>query len=100
MFGEGIYTTSVSSKADNYAMNHHMHSHLHAMLLCLVFIGKYEEVHEADHDRIAPKEGCQSVKAAIRRDGGAVEYTETVVYNEANVIPIGMIMYTRQGWGN
>ena len=48
MFGGGVYSTSVSSKADNYAMNHRIHSHLHSIILCLVFIGKYEKLHQAE----------------------------------------------------
>ncbi|KAK4446068.1 hypothetical protein QBC34DRAFT_470722 [Podospora aff. communis PSN243] len=97
MFGGGINSTSVSSKADNYAMNHHIKSKLHGIILCLVFIGTYEKLHEAEHWRTAPAEGCHSVMGATQDEGGALQYTEAVVYNEASIIPIGLIMYTRTG---
>lgn len=96
MFGGGIYSTSVSSKADNYAWNDRIRSRLHGIILCLVFIGTYEKLHEADHWKTAPEEGCHSVMAATEDEGGAVVYTESVVYNPASILPIGLIMYTRK----
>ncbi|KAH6637205.1 hypothetical protein F5144DRAFT_601879 [Chaetomium tenue] len=97
MFGRGIYSTSVSSKADKYAMNHHIRSRLHGIILCLVFIGTFEKLHQADQWKTAPAEGCDSVMGATVNDGGSRRYTEAVVYRESSIIPIGLIMYTRTG---
>jgi hypothetical protein len=98
MFGGGIYSTSVSSKADVYTMNHRIRSRLHGIILYLVFIGTFEKLHEADHWKTAPAEGCHSVMGATVNDGGTLQYTEAVVYRESSIIPIGLIMYTRTGW--
>ena len=35
---------------------------------------------------------------ATADEGRALQYNEAVVYNEASIIPIGLIMYTRTGW--
>ncbi|KAF4978808.1 hypothetical protein FZEAL_4875 [Fusarium zealandicum] len=70
MFGKGIYTTDISSKADGYVMNHHLSSHLHAML----------------------------VEAVTFDRGGSVMYPETVVYREDAIVPVAVVMYTRTGW--
>jgi len=98
MFGKGIYSTHVSSKADQYAMNHHINSHLHGIILCLVFVGKRETLRWADERRTAPARGYGSVVGATFDEGGALAYQEAVEYNESFIIPIGLIMYTRSGW--
>ncbi|KAJ3468203.1 hypothetical protein MRS44_002268 [Fusarium solani] len=98
MFGPGIYTTDVSSKADNWVMNHHMHSKLHVMLLCAVSVGKSEKLYRADHGRKGPSAGYQSVEGAVIAEGGALHEPEIVLYSENLVVPFGMIVYTREGW--
>jgi Poly(ADP-ribose) polymerase catalytic domain len=96
MFGRAIYTTSVSSKADIYAKNRYAGSRMHAMLLCLVSVGKAEEMFSADHSKKNPSYGYDSVEAVTKPHGGAVEYPETAVYSEGAIIPIGLIIYTRE----
>ncbi|WAO87630.1 Hypothetical protein NCS54_00494600 [Fusarium falciforme] len=98
MFGPGIYTTDVSSKADNWVMNHHMHSKLHVMLLCAVSVGKSEKLYRADHGRKGPSTGYQSVEGAVIAEGGVLHEPEIVLYSENLVVPFGMIVYTREGW--
>lgn len=100
MFGKGIYTTSISSKADGYAKNHRIRSKRHAILLCLVYVGIAEPMYRADHKKRAPIPGCDSVMGMIDIHGGSLEYPETVVYDKAQAIPIGLIMYSREGWKN
>ncbi|KAK3946354.1 hypothetical protein QBC46DRAFT_369562 [Diplogelasinospora grovesii] len=98
MFGHGIYTSSVSSKADIYTMNQHIYSPMHAMLLCSVYVGRSEKLFQADHSRTSPSYGYDSVEGVTKSNGGTLDYPETVVYNEASIVPIGLIMYTRKGW--
>ncbi|KAI8720138.1 hypothetical protein NCS52_00458500 [Fusarium sp. LHS14.1] len=98
IFGPGIYTTDVSSKADKWVMNHHMHSKLHVMLLCAVCVGKSEKLYRADRGRKGPSAGYQSVEGAVIADGGVLNEPEIVLYSENLVVPFGMIVYTREGW--
>ncbi|RSM10827.1 hypothetical protein CEP52_003414 [Fusarium oligoseptatum] len=98
MFGPGIYTTDVSSKADKFVMNHHMHSKMHVMLLCAVLPGRSEKLYRADRERRGPSTGYQSVEGAVFAEGGALKYPEIVLYSEDRVVPFGMIVYTRKGW--
>ncbi|KAI8676273.1 hypothetical protein NCS56_00514700 [Fusarium sp. Ph1] len=98
MFGPGIYTTDVSSKADNWVMNHHMHSKLHVMLLCAVSVGKSEKLYRADRGRKCPSTGYQSVEGAVIAEGGVLHEPEIVLYSENLVVPFGLIVYTREGW--
>ncbi|KAJ4249256.1 hypothetical protein NW757_007833 [Fusarium falciforme] len=98
MSGPGIYTTDVSSKADNWVMNHHMHSKLHVMLLCAVSVGKSEKLYRADHRRKGPSTGYQSVEGAVIAEGGVLHEPEIVLYSENLVVPFGMFVYTREGW--
>ncbi|KAK0714138.1 hypothetical protein B0T26DRAFT_874084 [Lasiosphaeria miniovina] len=98
MFGPGIYTTEVSSKADIYVRNHHVRSNMHAMLLCRVAYNRPQLVSVADHSRICPDAGYDCVEAVRLVDGGSVDYPETVVYRDDAIVPVALIMYTRQGW--
>ncbi|PGH17540.1 hypothetical protein AJ79_01140 [Helicocarpus griseus UAMH5409] len=36
-------------------------------------------------------------EAVTKSRGGTVEYPETVVYNKARIVPLGVIIYTRNG---
>jgi hypothetical protein len=71
---------------------------LHGIILCLVFTGKYEKLHGVDGEKMAPAIGYHSVMAATRDEGGTVQFQEMTVYQEGSIIPIGLIMYTREGW--
>lgn len=96
MFGRGIYLTRVSSKADIYAWNSQGHSDLHVLLICLAFTGRVEMVCEADYDKVTPSAGFDSAEAATLANKGAVAYHESIVYREEVVLPVGLIVYTRQ----
>ncbi|KAJ0415141.1 hypothetical protein BJY00DRAFT_305099 [Aspergillus carlsbadensis] len=87
MFGPGIYSTVVSSKADIYAKNHHVRSHKHVILLCGVELGTPKTMYAAGHPGL-----CDSVEGATKADGGALEYRETVVYDERKIKPIGLVV--------
>ncbi|CAK7198666.1 hypothetical protein SEUCBS139899_001330 [Sporothrix eucalyptigena] len=98
MFGPGIYSTPNSSKADSYAKNHRIHSHQHAIIVCTVVKGERERLFQADSTRTAPTPGFDSVEGVVRNLGGALNYSETVVYREDAIIPRAVIIYTRKGW--
>lgn len=98
MFGPGIYTTPISSKADLYASNHHIHSNQHAILICRVVCSRPQYLYAPDQFRRGPDPGYNSVKAVTKDKGGSVEYPEIVVYREDAIVPYGLIMYTRKGW--
>lgn len=97
MVGPRIYATDVSSKADTWVMNHHMHSKLHVMLLCVVSVEKSEKLYRADEGRKGPSTGYQSVEGAVIAEGGVLHEPEIVLYSENLVVPLGMIVYTREG---
>ncbi|KAL2793181.1 hypothetical protein BJX66DRAFT_326235 [Aspergillus keveii] len=87
MFGPGIYSTVVSSKADIYAKNHHVRSHKHVILLCGLDLGTPVTMYAAGLP--GP---CDSVEGATKAEGGALEYRETVVYDPARIKPIGLVV--------
>lgn len=71
---------------------------MHVMLLCHVFTGRPEKLYTAEYDRQAPSPDHDSVEAATRAEDGVVNYPLTVVYNPSAIVPVGLIVYTRQGW--
>ncbi|KAH7180467.1 hypothetical protein DER46DRAFT_567094 [Fusarium sp. MPI-SDFR-AT-0072] len=48
--------------------------------------------------RTAPDPGYDSVEAVLFRDGGIVNYPETVVYRYDAIVPVTVIMYERFNW--
>ncbi|KAI1109767.1 hypothetical protein F5Y14DRAFT_392265 [Nemania sp. NC0429] len=98
MFGRGIYTSPCSSKSDTYAKNHHIRSHKHAILICRVVSNAPREMTAADHSLSSPGHGYDSVRGLTVSEGGSLNYPEVVVYRNDAIIPIGVIIYTREGW--
>ncbi|OCH85006.1 ADP-ribosylation [Obba rivulosa] len=96
MFGKGIYTSSVSSKADGYVWNWHMHSHKHTMFLSNVVTGRVEPLLVPQPNRTAPDAGFDSTEGVTKPQGGSVEYPETIVYREDAILPSVVVVYTRQ----
>ncbi|OJJ46850.1 hypothetical protein ASPZODRAFT_15543 [Penicilliopsis zonata CBS 506.65] len=86
MFGPGIYSSVVSSKADVYANNHHIHCNRHVIILCGVDPGNSIDMKAAGFP--GP---CDSVEGLTKADGGSLEYQETVVYDPARIKPIGLV---------
>ncbi|KAL2867616.1 uncharacterized protein BJX67DRAFT_371940 [Aspergillus lucknowensis] len=87
MFGPGIYSSVISSKADIYAKNHHIHCHKHVLILCGVDLGTPKVMQRAG----LPGK-CDSVEGATRPEGGTLEYPETVIYDPARIKPIGLVL--------
>ncbi|EEU45273.1 uncharacterized protein NECHADRAFT_80791 [Fusarium vanettenii 77-13-4] len=98
MFGNGVYSTTISSKADMFAENHHIHSTLHAVFICRVVTNRPQYLRHPDNYRTRPDPGFDSVEAVTLRNGGNVAYPETIVYREDAIVPFAVVMYTRQGW--
>ncbi|KAK3937940.1 hypothetical protein QBC46DRAFT_344047 [Diplogelasinospora grovesii] len=98
MFRRGIYSTTASSKADIYAKNYHLHSHKHVMIICRVIANRPQLLGSADHERRGPDGGFNYVEAVPQSYGGDVKYPETIVYRDDDIIPVGLIIYTRNGW--
>ncbi|KAL2851168.1 hypothetical protein BJY01DRAFT_245105 [Aspergillus pseudoustus] len=89
MFGPGIYSSIVSSKADIYARNHHIRSHKHVIILCGVDLG-----HSVTMKVAGLPPPCDSVEGATKPEGGQLEYPETIVYDGARIKPIGLVVDT------
>ncbi|OQE38358.1 hypothetical protein PENCOP_c008G06901 [Penicillium coprophilum] len=93
MFGPGIYSSVVSSKANIYSRNHHVRSHKHVLLLCGLDPGNSVDM------TVAGIPGpCDSVEGLTKAEGGQLDYQETVVYDPARIKPLGLVVYTREGW--
>ncbi|VUC25126.1 unnamed protein product [Clonostachys rosea] len=98
MFGPGIYSSPITSKADRYAMNHHVRSQMHAMFICRVVVTKPQRLTQADNTRTCPDPGFNCIQGLTVQEGGCLQFPEFVVYDESAIVPVGVIMYTRQGW--
>jgi hypothetical protein len=110
LIGSGSLTIT-GSEADIYAKNHHVRSHKHVILLCGLDLGTPVTMYAAGLpgpcDSVWPLSSpCRyqltklsiQVEGATKAEGGALEYRETVVYDPARIKPIGLVVYTREGW--
>jgi uncharacterized protein (DUF952 family) len=109
MFGFGIYSTSVSSKADDYTSNANDLSKTRIMIVNHVALGRSKMMYEASHDmQHAPhlyNSVCCSffllvrhstlgqVTAATYPEGGKLNYQETVVYRDDAICANAIIVY-------
>ncbi|KAK4225374.1 hypothetical protein QBC38DRAFT_530957 [Podospora fimiseda] len=57
------------------------------LIICLVVLGKSQRLFTVDYNRVSPDPGYDSAEAAVRSQGGAVNYPETIVYDERQIIP-------------
>ncbi|KAJ3561712.1 hypothetical protein NP233_g10027 [Leucocoprinus birnbaumii] len=88
-FGRGIYTSSTSSKSNDYSQND-CKSNLKAMLLNKVIVGKgYKLTHDLT-SLTSPPSGFDSVLA---EKGGSLNYDELVVYTNDAIRPSFLVMY-------
>jgi len=88
-FGKGIYTSSTSSKSDDYASND-SNSKLKAILLNKVVVGNGCKLMHDDSKLTAPPQGFDSVLAEA---GGSLNYDELVVYRNEAIRPSFLVMY-------
>lgn len=89
-FGAGIYTSSTSSKANDYSRNSPQSSNLKALLLSKVVVGKGCKMKHDNPTLTAPPAGFDSVLAEV---GGTLNYDEVIVYTNDAVRPAYLVMY-------
>ncbi|KXN81212.1 hypothetical protein AN958_05727 [Leucoagaricus sp. SymC.cos] len=88
-FGRGIYTSSTSSKSNDYSQND-CKSNLKAIVLNKVVVGKgYKLTHDLT-TLTSPPQGYDSVLA---ERGGSLNYDELVVYTNDAIRPSFLVMY-------
>ncbi|PPQ78504.1 hypothetical protein CVT26_005143 [Gymnopilus dilepis] len=88
-FGKGIYTSSTSSKSNDYSHND-CKSNLKAILLNKVIVGKGCKLLQDNTSLTAPPAGFDSVLA---EKGGSLNYDELVVYTNDAIRPSYLVMY-------
>jgi len=88
-FGKGIYTSSTSSKSNDYSHND-CTSTLKAILLNKVVVGKGYKMIQDNTSLTAPPPGYDSVLA---EKGGSLNYDELVVYTNDAIRPSFLVMY-------
>lgn len=90
-FGAGIYTSSTSSKSNDYS-NNLKPSNLKAILLNKVVVGKGYKMMQDNTRMTAPPTGYDSVLAEVVI-GGSLNYDELVCYTENAIRPSYLVMY-------
>jgi len=88
-FGQGIYTSSTSSKSDGYSSNG-CQSSLKAVLLNKVIVGKGCKLLKDNPSLTAPPQGYDSV---LGEKGQALNHDELVVYINDAIRPAYLVMY-------
>ncbi|TFK27461.1 ADP-ribosylation [Coprinopsis marcescibilis] len=89
-FGTGIYTTSCSSKADDYTANIEQTSNLRVILVNRVIVGKPHRRKKNATSLTEPPCGFHSV---IGEPGIDLNYEETVIYDNDAIRPAYIIVY-------
>ncbi|KAF8808628.1 ADP-ribosylation [Phlegmacium glaucopus] len=89
-FGTGIYTTSCSSKADDYVLNGDESSKRRVLLASRVVVGNPHKRRQNATNMIEPPCGHHSV---VGEPGIDLNYEETVVYNNDAIRPAFLIVY-------
>ncbi|KAH8092611.1 hypothetical protein BXZ70DRAFT_1010696 [Cristinia sonorae] len=93
-FGRGIYTSSCSSKADDYSSNASKHAKFRVVLLNRVTLGKTYKLKRNATSLSSPPAGYHSV---IGEPGEDLNYEETVVYNNDAIRPGYVVVYGNPG---
>ncbi|EPS93941.1 hypothetical protein FOMPIDRAFT_93895 [Fomitopsis schrenkii] len=98
-FGRGIYTTSTSSKANDYA-SERGGSGLKAMLLSEVILGRVSRMTRGDSTLTEPPTGYDSVVGepggyhpAAGEPEGELNYDEVIVYKNEAIRPLFLVIY-------
>jgi len=89
-FGTGIYTTSCSSKADDYSFSTAKNSHFRVMLVNRVVVGKPCKLRLNATNLTEPPCGHHSI---IGEPGRDLNYPETVVYDNDAIRPAFLVVY-------
>ncbi|KAF9790539.1 hypothetical protein BJ322DRAFT_999426 [Thelephora terrestris] len=91
-FGAGIYTSSTSSKSNDYSKNIGISSDWKALLLNKVVVGNGKKLTQDDPSLKKPPGRHDSVLAEVV-PGGSLNYDELVVYKNEAVRPSYLVMY-------
>ncbi|CAL1710597.1 unnamed protein product [Somion occarium] len=91
-FGQGIYTSATSSKANDYVAQVSP-SPYRAMLLNDVVLGKTKKLTTSDPNLTKPPNGYDSV---VGEPGGDLNYDECIVYRNDAIRPIFLVIYDPQ----
>ncbi|KAF8193784.1 hypothetical protein BJ912DRAFT_231340 [Pholiota molesta] len=94
MFGPGIYSTRVSSKADDYSNTSDPSVYTRVMIVNHVALGRSKTMYEASHDMQHAPHLYNSVTAATYPEGGKVNYHEAVVYREDAICANAIVVYS------
>ncbi|KAF9474500.1 ADP-ribosylation [Pholiota conissans] len=94
MFGSGIYSTQVSSKADEYSGNADPYVHTRVMILNQVALGRSKIMYEASHEMQHAPPMYNSVTGATYPEGGKLNYHEAVVYREDAICANAIVVYS------
>ncbi|KAL6056404.1 PARP catalytic domain-containing protein [Balamuthia mandrillaris] len=89
-FGQGLYLSSTSSKANDYTNNCLVSGGYRAMFLCYVVVGKGWKILQDSPSLQGPPKGFHSVLGEV---GSSLNYDEVVVYQEEAVYPAYLIIY-------
>lgn len=90
-FGTGIYTSSSSSKSNEFCKNVGFTSELKALLLCRVVVGSGKKLIQDDTTLTEPPQGYDSVLGEVAP--GALNFDRLVVYNNDAVRPSYLVIY-------
>jgi len=88
-FGEGIYTSATSSKANDHSVDQGG-SPYKAVLLNDVVLGKSKKLTESDPTLNEPPAGYDSV---IGEPGGDLNYDQCIVYKNEAIQPLFLVIY-------
>jgi len=91
MFGTGIYTSSVSSKSNDFSKNVTINSEWKAMLLNNVVVGYGKKLIQRNNTLTAPPPGYDSILAEV--SPGKLNYDRLVVYQNNAIRPSYLVMY-------
>ncbi|KAI0695394.1 hypothetical protein BC835DRAFT_1414907 [Cytidiella melzeri] len=89
-FGTGIYTSSCSSKADDYSSNLSEKATLRVLLVNRVVVGRTHRLRRSNRTLTAPPWGYHSITG---EPGDDLNYEETVVYSNEAIRPAFLIVY-------
>eukprot|EP00800_Vazella_pourtalesii_P006066 TRINITY_DN1741_c1_g1_i1.p1 TRINITY_DN1741_c1_g1~~TRINITY_DN1741_c1_g1_i1.p1 ORF type:complete len:207 (-),score=32.95 TRINITY_DN1741_c1_g1_i1:34-654(-) len=90
-FGHGIYLATNSSKSHEYTVGSY---DVRTLLLCKVLPGHKYETYVNMSDLVEAPKGFHSVQGKV---GSALNYEETVVYNDQCILPLAVLVYELEG---
>ncbi|KIO20782.1 hypothetical protein M407DRAFT_81184, partial [Tulasnella calospora MUT 4182] len=97
-FGKGIYTSSTSSKAYDYAYNGGSVASQYSMIMLTnVIVGQSHKLSQDSQGLTAPPAGYHSVSSMVSlvlgEVGGSLNHDELIVYNNDAIRPSWLVVY-------